>query len=648
MSSKQRRSGVTVAGRRSHSSASAHSSADADALAVSAFAAHRSGRLEDAEALYGKALASDPDHIDALNLSGALAFTLGRTDEAIRRIGRAVKLRPDHHDARLNLAEALERAGRMPEALDCCRQVIAMAPDFVDAHARLARLLALCNEAEPALAHARAALTLQPGCVEAIVARGIALRVKRRFAEAEACFREALKAAPDDMGAITGLASILHEAGHLDEAEALYRRADASKPNDPGIITSIADVLGRAGDMDGALALFRRAAELSPKSPELRCHCGLCLAAAGRFEHAEAEYRAALDIDPNYSPAHLALARLRRLEDSPQIRKRLSRLLADGARPVQVRIQAGFANGEILERAGEYDSAFRLYAEANAILRRARAARGERFDRQELDQSLDRFENGLAAEFAHDAKGWSVDTELPVFVVGPLRSGTTLVEQICAAHSKVVGAGELRSIQAAAETIAARNHHRARLADWDADLARAEAEKHAAWLEKMENGALRVVDKSPLNLTRLGFVAAMFPGAKIVRCRRDPRDVAVSNHTMFFKEANYWSTDLSDCGHLIRQLERLGDVWAKTLDLPILEIVYEDLVADFEGHARRIIDFLGLEWEPACLEFHEKDRRVLTPSAWQVRQPIYSSSVGRWKRFEDHLGPLFEALAGQD
>jgi hypothetical protein len=301
-----------------------------------------------------------------------------------------------------------------------------------------------------------------------------------------------------------------------------------------------------------------------------------------------------------------------------------------------------------MERAGEYDEAFGKYAEANALHKQCQISRGDRFNQQDLDDSIDLLEQRVAAEFAHDVKGWAVDTELPVFVVGPSRSGTTLVEQICASHSKVTGAGELRSIQTAAEAISFRNRGVGKISDWDADDARAQAEKHAAWLERLADGASRVVDKTPFNLTRLGYIAAMFPRAKVIRCRRDLRDAGVSNHTMFFNGGNVWATDLRECGHFLRQSERLGDILAKTLDLPILEVVYEDLVTDLETHVRRIIDFLDLEWEPKCLRFYETDRHVDTPSAWQVRQPIYSRSVGRWRRFERHLGPLFDALAGED
>jgi tetratricopeptide (TPR) repeat protein len=647
MSSKQRRSRAKPSERRFPISAEPTSGGDANALVARALGAHQSGRLEEAESLYAQALATDPDHPDALNLSGALAFGLGRPDEAVRLISRAVKVRPDHIDARLNLAEALEGARRVSEAIDACRQALAVAPDSIDAHARLARLLAQRNEAALALAHSRVALALRPDCVEALIARGLALRFMKRSAESETAFRSAIEMAPDELAAITPLAAILQESGRLEEATTLYRQSAELKPDDDRLVAAVGTALELSGDVSGALVQYRRAAELNPASAELPFRCGCCLRDIGRFDEAEAALRAALVLDPDYGPAHLALARLGRIENSPETRRRLSRGISDRTRPPRERAQAGFAYGELLERASEFDGAFLRYAEANAIQARWRASIGEIFNRQELDETVDDIEGRRAAEFAHDVKEWGFETELPVFVVGPARSGTTLVEQICASHSKVVGAGELRSITTAAQVIVDRNQGRERIADWDPQVARSEAEKHAAWLERKAAGASRVIDKSPFNLMRLGFIAGMFPKARVIRCRRDPRDVAVSNHTMFFATGNLWSTDLRDCGHLIRQLDRLGDIWARTLDLSILEIVYEDLVSDLDRNVRRIIDFLGLDWEPECLRFHESDRQVRTPSSWQVRQPINSKSVGRWKRFEGHLGPLFEALAGK-
>jgi hypothetical protein len=209
----------------------------------------------------------------------------------------------------------------------------------------------------------------------------------------------------------------------------------------------------------------------------------------------------------------------------------------------------------------------------------------------------------------------------------------------------VHGAGELGALRLAARRIATHNQGRGEhVGGWDAAFARREADKHAAELARMGEGALRVVDKAPLNLMRLGVVGALFPNARVIRCRRDPRDIAVSNHTMYFRGGNLFSTDQADCGYAVREIERIGDLWAEHSRLAILDVVYEELVADLDGQVRRIIDFLGVDWEPQCLDFHASDRHVTTPSNWQVRQPIYSSSVGRWKRYERHLGPMLAEI----
>jgi hypothetical protein len=144
---------------------------------------------------------------------------------------------------------------------------------------------------------------------------------------------------------------------------------------------------------------------------------------------------------------------------------------------------------------------------------------------------------------------------------------------------------------------------------------------------------------------QLGLIGALYPHARVIWCRRDPRDIVVSNHLTYFVRGNLSSTDLADCAFATRWIERLGDIWKRDLKLPILEVVYEDLVADPETHARRLIDFLGLDWELACLDFQGAKRTVTTPSSWQVRQPLYSSSIGRWRRYEKHLGPMLATLA---
>ena len=594
---------------------------------------------------YARALAVAPSHADALNLSGALAFAAGRYDDAIRLIGRAIRAKPDHLDAHLNLAEAYEAGGRRADAIAICHKALGLTPDFAEAHARLALLVASDGDPVRGLAHARVALALDPDLVEALCGRGMASAAIRRFADAGAAYSLALALAPDYLRALTGLAALLRDTDFIPEAVALYRRALALKPGDAALMASLAGLIELDGGIDEARDLFAAALAIAPASAEIGFSYGRCLRDTGGFDAATSIFTGVIADNPKYAPAHLALVRMKALPDTPAQRKALARLTGDAALPPRHRVQAGFAHGELLDRAGEYDAAFARFAEANAIHARARHAAGERFDRAEFAARVDLIDRTLAREYAADAIGWGNPTELPVFVVGLARSGTTLVEQICASHSQVAGLGELHSIQRAARTLAAHNEGRERIGDWDTAFARAEANRHAAALATRAPGMLRAVDKNPYNLISLGLIGALFPRARVIRCHRDLRDIAVSHHTMFFGQGNSYSSDLGDCGFAVRAIDRVGGIWQRELPLDILDVVYEDLVANLAPQVRRIIDFLGLAWEPGCLDFHRTERHVATPSSWQVRQPVYLTSVGRWRRFEKHLAPMLAALS---
>jgi hypothetical protein len=216
------------------------------------------------------------------------------------------------------------------------------------------------------------------------------------------------------------------------------------------------------------------------------------------------------------------------------------------------------------------------------------------------------------------------------------RSGTTLVEQIASSHPDVFGAGELRDIGNIAASLRVTECERGPIKD--------AAGKQLDRLRVLGGSALRVIDKMPENVERLGLIATLFPSARVILCRRDPRDTCLSCFFQRFSAGNLFSFDLVQCGRHHVHTDRLIAHWLKVLPLRMLEVQYEDLVADLEGQSRRIISFLGLPWNAACLDFHRTERTVQTASDWQVRQPIYTRSVGRWRNYERHLGPLFEAL----
>ncbi len=622
--------------------------AEIDALVLAGLQAHGQGRLAEAGELYGRALAARPDHPDALNLAGALAFQSGDSEEAIRLIGKAVKILPGHKDAQLNLAEALEAVGRLDEAVAAVKRVLAIEPDSVDAHVRLARLVLLVGSATLALSHANVAAALDPTSPEAFRERGAALRRLMKYEEATASLDRSLELAPEDVKTLSAKGYLLNEMDLSDDAAACFRRALEAAPEDRESLMGLTAVTQGRNNVGDALAILDRAVASYPADAEIRRRRAIALRDSGDFEGARASFTTTLELDPDNAGALYGLVRMKRLADTPAERTRLTRL-ASGANPrARDRVVAGFALGEMLDQANEPDAAFRRFTEANALHARQRAAQGERFDAEELRAQTVLTETVLAPAFANDTAGWGAPTASPVFIVGLPRSGTTLVEQICASHSQVTGAGELRLIESAARRMGEHNAGAQSVANWDTAFAKARADEIVAEFDRIGRGATRVVDKTPLNLMRLGLIGALLPNARVIWCRRDPRDTVVSLHLTYFARGNAFSTSQTDCAFAVRQIERIGEISKQYSPLPILEVSYEDLVGDPEVHARRIVHHLGLDWEPGVLDFQNSRRIVATPSSWQVRQPVYSSSVGRWRRYEKHLRPMLTALGESD
>jgi hypothetical protein len=389
---------------------------------------------------------------------------------------------------------------------------------------------------------------------------------------------------------------------------------------------------------------LRQALALAPNYAAAWHELGTVLRSSGRFDEALMCFHRALDLDPDRPEIYRSLAVTgQRAEEEAQLH-RLEAVLKSRERSVSDRISAGFALGMLLDNAGRYDDAFPSFAEANALYRRHRAEAGERFDIAALHGQVDDLIELATPAFFSVAAAWGTASQVPVFIVGMPRSGTSLVEQIAASHSCVFGAGELNAFGGIWARLSAHNRGLP-VERWDEPLARQLADGHVAYLRTLGNGAVRVIDKMPDNLFFLWIIAALFPAARVILCRRDLRDVCLSCYFHRFTDGHLYAYDLADCAARALETERLAVHWLRMLPLEILVIDYEKLVADLEGESRRLIEFLGLGWEPACLDFHRTERPVLTASAWQVRQPLYRCSVGRWRRYARHLRPLLNVLS---
>ena len=536
----------------------------------------------------------------------------GRRDRAEALYRKVLQKAPDHVDAMHLLGVIAHERGRHKRAIQLIERAIAILPDFPAAHLNL----------------------------------GNALRAAGRRADAAESYRRALALDPDYARAHCNLAAIQNEGGAFEAGLASADRAIELAPDLAEAHINRADALYRAQRLEASEESYRRALSLNPGLAKSWHGLGYTLLARGRIEEAMSCFERAIAIDPDLAEAHEALAFGRRCA-SDQALEHVGSLVASIDRPPSDRVAAGFALGAFLDNVERYDDAFSRFAEANTLWRQKLAEAGERFDPDELKREVDGLIERSTPTLFAAAANFGNASELPVFIVGMPRSGTSLVEQIAASHSRVFGAGERKDVGRICDAVLDRYRDKP-IEDWDMDFARRLADEHVAHLEVLGREAARVTDKMLDNIFFLGMIAVLLPAARVIFCRREARDTCLSCYFQRFAEGHLFSYDLADCGKQFLEIERLADHWRRVLPLSMLTVDYETLIADPEGESRRLIEFLGLDWEPACLEFHRTERPVFSAASWQVRQPIYSRSVGRWRHYKQHLAPLLGVLAQGD
>jgi tetratricopeptide (TPR) repeat protein len=363
----------------------------------------------------------------------------------------------------------------------------------------------------------------------------------------------------------------------------------------------------------------------------------------GKFAEAEDVYEKILEVDRYF---HSALAGLASCKKFTDINDDLIKLLYEAvSRNKSASIY--FALGKINNDLGEYDLAFDAYKKANDIKNRKAD-----FNPEQHTAYIDAIINVFTKELVERLQVHGNPSELPVFIIGTPRSGTTLTEQIISSHPMVNGAGELRYIGVLAKNILRNQLTDTKYPERIAYLMPEDIQKEAAiYLDKIKShqsggGIIRITDKMPGNFLCLGYILILFPNARIIHCRRNPLDSCLSIYFQSFNAGHQYSFNLANLGYWYKDYLRLMQHWKKIFGDRILDVDYDLTVNDTETTARKLIEFCDLEWDEKCLEFHKQDRAIRTASQWQVRQPIYKTSLERWKRYDKHIGVLKEILAG--
>lgn len=537
---------------------------------------------------------------------------------------------------------ALIQAQRWAEAKTLCAQLCQANGN--DAEVWFLLGVALQNEGMPdtALEHYRKALSLRPQYPEAHYNLGTALQALARPNDAMAHFQEAVRLRPGMTSAAKALGHLLRGYGHSDKAIAACQDALRYQPDDPELYVQLAVLFMDIGRQQEAEDNIRAALELRPGDPGICAMMAQVLEQKGDFEGAYAVLRPSLDNGEDNASVALAYATLaKHIDQRDQAAKFLEHALR-GNKTIEERKRLHFALGKLYDEAKEYDQAFRHYHSANEL------GKG-RFDAEKSAQRFDNMKAVFSAENTLTRRlRASNKSRLPVFIVGMPRSATSLVEQILASHPEMHGAGELQGIRQIITALPALAGAKTPYPQCVTALKQNQidemAQLYLATLGKFSRTATRVTDKMPHNFAHLGLIDMLFPGARVIHCLRDPLDNCLSIYSLPFIGNHPYASDLTSLGIYYRQYQSLMAHWKQVLRIPILEVRYEELVADPEVVIRQMVDFCGLKWNPCCLAFHATGRVVSTPSYDQVRRPIYKESVARWKNYERHLGPLIAAL----
>ncbi len=619
---------------------------DPDHLLEAAFAAHEAHRPDDVWRFCRQILNARPDHAEALNLAGVTLQNAGRAAESIPLLSRATELDPEFSDAFANLARGFRLMGNEEQAVTAAREATELDRDSGEAWLHLGLALATLGRHDEALPALRQAAVLTPGSVELHTAIGCTARALNNHQVAADAWAETLRLQPNRVDAMVNLGWALTEMNRPAEAETLLRAAVERAPEDVVALEALAKLLHRRFEGAELISVCRRILAIQPERLDIWALLSNGQLWLGQFDEIERTRASVLAVDPeNRSFARQIAAVLPNFMDRDEILLCRAQLV-DASVPVSDRIHAGFALAKALERDSEYDAAFEAYRAANALVHAEINAVHEGFNPRELRSYVATMRAQYTPATFTALQSAGNCSEMPVFVVGMPRSGTSMVEQIAASHPRVFGAGERRDEMLAMIKRLDRDRGFVSPTQWDPDQSRRETGDHLARLLALAPGVERVIDKLPDNIQFLGQIRVLFPNARIIVCRRDLRDVCVSCFTTNFGDPIAWSNDLEECAERAVEIERLTRHWRVVIPGPILEISYETLVGNLESESRRLMEFLGLDWDPACLEFHKTRRVVATSSAWQVRQPLYDSSVGRWRRYRKHLGPLLKVLAG--
>jgi len=630
--------------------------ADANLMCLSARANLALRKFPEAMKLLENAIRRYPDFATAHETLGDLQMVQGHAESGRKAYEQAMRLDP----ARLAIHDKIDRAKQLEvkvnEALQAQREkgpaqkVMAFEKEIAEA-----REYERSEDPKSGEAIYRRILTQDPNHVEAARLLARIAANKKRFSDAETLLLQVVKNAPDYARAWVDLSNAQNEMGKFEESFKSAKRVLELVPQQAESHLLYASAIGMIGDHEAAIVACERALEIKPDKPGTMCSLGHHLKTVGRQDDSIASYRRCIQVKPDHAEAYWSLANLKtfRFEDA-EVTAMVS-LLEKNELADESRAQIHNALGLEYEGRKDYDRAFENFEKGNIVQRKL-----ESYDPVDTESNYDRTIALMDDDFLHKNAGVDESDITPIFIVGLPRSGSTLIEQILASHSQVDATHELGDLSRVVQSVHRKSKKKGeKFPNTLADIGRDDwadiGEEYLRRTAIFRDEAPYFVDKYPNNFMFAGFLKLAIPNARIIDARRHPLDSCFGTYKQLFASGQPFSYDMTEIGEYYLQYRRLMDHWHEVLPGFVLDVQYEDVVADLESQVRRILDFCGLPFEEACLRFHETERAVKTASSEQVRQPIYSSSVNLWRNYEEHLEtlvhilkPLLDALDKED
>ena len=631
------------------------------------------GRLSEASEMLENMLAQNPGHIESTYCLAVCQRKQQKYTQATDNLDQVLLQVPDHgraHQEQGFIYKALEQTSK---AIISFEKAVALNP------ALFGSWRVLADESDYLMRHeAKKHVAWLSSLPPALVSVS-SLIYQKQLHRAEWLCRHFLKDNPHQPEAMRLLAELGTKFQILDDAEFLlasclqfepnYKRARLdyvhvlnkrqkfhmaleqakilldSDPNNSNLKIGLGNAQQATGDFVAAISTFESVLHNNPNHCATHLTLGHALKTMGRVEDAIKAYRKSYQIKPDFGDAFWSLANLKTYRFSADERRQMREQEASPTTAIDDKIHFCFALGKNLEDSEHFDEAFSFYYRGNKL-----KSEQDRYDRQSLELSLNSQKNNFDAAFFERNRQAGCASPDPIFIVGLPRAGSTLLEQILSSHSQVDGTMELANIIGLAHSLNGRQviqdtpRYPGVLNDISADELTKMGELYIEETQHHRQGAMFFIDKMPNNFRHIALIHLMLPNAKIIDARRNAMSCCFSGFKQLFGEGQQFSYDLDDIGHYYRSYVEIMDHWDKALPGKILRVQYEDVVADLETQVRRILDYCGLPFEQACIDFHSNKRAVRTPSSEQVRRPIYQSGLEQWRNYETHLKPLKKAL----